>query len=122
MALALMAIAKKTNTANPWMAWIPILNVYLMLKIADKPGWWLLLLLIPIVNIIITIIVWMVMAEKVNKPSWMGVLIIVPFVNFFIPGILAWADSSSMSSNNTASQQPQQSQAEQGNDNLNQQM
>jgi hypothetical protein len=36
-ALALQTIATKTNTENPWFAWIPILNIILMLNIARKP-------------------------------------------------------------------------------------
>ena len=31
-----------------WAAIIPIYNLYIMLKIAGKSGWWLLALLIPI--------------------------------------------------------------------------
>lgn len=41
-----------------WAAIIPILNVYIMLKVAGRPGWWLLLYLIPIVNLVVTIIVY----------------------------------------------------------------
>lgn len=93
-AYALMTLAKKTNTANGWMAWIPVLNAYLMIKIAGKPGWWLLLLLVPIVNIVIAVIVWMKIAEAVKKPNWLGVLILVPIVNFFIPGYLAFSNNS----------------------------
>lgn len=91
-ALALQTIAAKTNTANGWFAWIPILNVILMLAIAQKPIWWIILLIIPLVNIIISIIVWMDIAAARNKPSWLGVLMIVPFVNLVIPAILAWTD------------------------------
>jgi uncharacterized membrane protein YhaH (DUF805 family) len=40
-----------------WGALIPIFNVYLLLKIAGRPGWWLLLTLIPLVNLVIMIIV-----------------------------------------------------------------
>lgn len=91
-ALALSTIAKKTNTENPWLAWIPIANVVLMLNIAKKPIWWILLCLIPIVNIVIFIIVWMGIAEAVKKPNWWGILIIVPIVGLIVPGYLAWAD------------------------------
>lgn len=38
-----------------WACLIPIYNAYILLKIAGKPGWWLLLYLIPIVNIVIAI-------------------------------------------------------------------
>ena len=91
-ALALQTIAKKTNTENPWLAWIPIVNIILWLNVAKKPIWWIILCLIPFVNIIIFIIVWMAIAEARGKPSWWGILMIVPFVNFIVPGYLAWSD------------------------------
>jgi ABC-type Na+ efflux pump permease subunit len=92
VALALSTIAKKTKTENPWMAWIPIVNVILMLNIAKKPLWWIVLCLIPFVNIVIFIILWMAIAEARGKPNWWGILMIVPFVNLIVPGYLAWAD------------------------------
>ena len=30
-----------------WAAIVPIYNVYIMLKIAGKPGWWLVLFFVP---------------------------------------------------------------------------
>jgi|SRR5208283_3962594 len=90
--LALQTIAQKTNTENPWLAWIPIINIVLMLNIAKKPVWWILLLLIPVVNIVIAVIIWMAIAEARNKPNWWGILAIVPFVNLIVPGYLAWSD------------------------------
>jgi len=90
-AFSLQTIAAKTGTPNGWMGWIPILNVYLACLIAGKPGWWLLLFLIPIVNIIIGVLVWMGIAEARGKPAWVGVLSIVPVVNVFLPGYLAFS-------------------------------
>jgi ABC-type Na+ efflux pump permease subunit len=92
MALALSTIAKKTNTENPWLAWIPIINIILMLNIAKKPLWWIILCLVPFVNIVILVLVWMGIAEARNKPNWWGILIIVPIVGLIVPGYLAWAD------------------------------
>lgn len=91
-ALAVQTIAQKTNTENPWLAWIPIANIVLLLNIAKKPVWWILLLLIPIVNIVVGIIVWMAVAEARNKPNWWGILLIVPVVGLIVPGYLAWSD------------------------------
>ncbi|MEM7008631.1 MAG: DUF5684 domain-containing protein [Thermodesulfobacteriota bacterium] len=91
-AYTLMVIANKTNTENSWLAWIPIVNVYLMCKIAQKPGWWTILFFIPLVNIVIAIIVWMKIAELRGKASWLGILILIPFVGLIIPGYLAFAD------------------------------
>lgn len=92
MALALSTIAKKTNTENPWLAWIPIANIILMLNIAKKPIWWIILFIIPIVGLVIAIIVWMAIAEARGKPNWWGILLIVPLVGLIVPGYLAWAD------------------------------
>jgi len=92
MSLALQTIATKTNTANAWLAWIPIANLFLMLSIAKKPMWWFLLFLVPLVNVVIAIMVWMAMAEARGKPSWWGILTIVPVANLVVPGVLAWSD------------------------------
>lgn len=90
---ALYVIAKKTgHRENGWMAWIPLVNFILMLQIAEKPMWWLILLFVPIVNIVISIIVWMKIAEARNKPDWWGILMLIPLVNIVIPGIIAFKD------------------------------
>lgn len=92
IALALQAIAKRTNTENAWWAWVPILQIVLMLNIAKKPVWWIVLFFIPLVGIVFAIIVWMAVAEAVGKPSWWGILLIVPALGLIVPGYLAWAD------------------------------
>jgi hypothetical protein len=90
-ALALYTIAQKTNTENPWLAWIPIANIILILNIAKKPIWWIILFFIPLV-VVVAVLVWMGVAEARNKPGWWGILMIVPLVNLIVPGYLAWAD------------------------------
>ena len=91
-ALSLQTIAKKTNTENAWLAWIPIVNIILMLNIAKKPRWWIILMLVPLVNIVFGIIVWMAIAEARGKPSWWGIMLIVPVVGIIVPGYLAFSD------------------------------
>jgi hypothetical protein len=95
MAVCLMKMAKKTNTENAWFAWIPILNVILMLQIAKKPLWWILLMFIPLVNIVVSIMVWMEISKALGKPDWLGILMIVPVANLIIPGYLAFSNSGS---------------------------
>ena len=92
MALCLQIIARKTDTPNKWLAWIPIANIYLMCKVAGKPGWWTVLFFVPIANIVFAILVWMKIAEARNQPGWLGILTIIPIGNFVIPGILAFSD------------------------------
>lgn len=74
-----------TKAGQPgWAFIIPIFNLYIMLKIAGRPWWWLIALFIPIINIIATIIVW----NDISKSFRRGVgttigLIFLPFI--FIP-------------------------------------
>jgi hypothetical protein len=92
MALAVQTIAAKTNTENAWLAWIPVVNIILLLNIAKKPIWWFILFLVPLVNIVIAILVWMGVAEARHKPNWWGILLIVPVIGIIVPGYLAWSD------------------------------
>lgn len=92
IALCLYIIAKKTNTENPWLAWIPVANIVLACQIAGKPWWWVFLFLIPIANIVFGILVMWKICEVRNKPGWLALLMLVPVANLIIPGILAFVD------------------------------
>lgn len=91
LAICLQVLANKTGTKNGWMGWVPILNVYLFCKIGGKPGWWMVLFLIPFVNIFFAIIVFMAIAEARGKPYWWGILIVIPLVRAIVPGYLAFS-------------------------------
>ncbi|MBN1288006.1 MAG: hypothetical protein JXA49_00020 [Actinobacteria bacterium] len=84
MAWCLMVMAQKTNQEYPWFAWIPILNFILMIQIADKEIWWIILFLIPCVNFVAMIIIWMAIAENLGYESWWGILTIVPILNYYV--------------------------------------
>lgn len=92
MAIALMTIANKTDTPNGWMAFIPILNLYLMTQIARKEWWWLLLMLIPCVNIVVLAYLWMQIAEIRDKPSWWGIMTVIPCIGFIFQLLIAFQD------------------------------
>jgi hypothetical protein len=70
-----------------WAAIIPIYNIIVMLEIVGKPMWWLLLLLVPCVNIIFA--VWMVnlLSKSYGQSEGFTVgLILLPFVFYPILG------------------------------------
>ncbi|MBU1122686.1 MAG: DUF5684 domain-containing protein [Candidatus Omnitrophota bacterium] len=90
-ALTLQIIAKKTNTENSWLAWIPIASLYLVCEIADRPAWWMLLLFLPYVNIIIFIILWKDIAKARGKSGWLGLCVIIPIISFVVMGYLAFS-------------------------------
>ncbi len=86
----LYRMAQKLNLSDKaWWGWVPVMQVLLMLKMAGKAWWWIFLFLIPLVNIVIGIIVWIKIAQALNKPKWTGVLMIVPGIDLFVLGYLA---------------------------------
>ncbi|MBD3244993.1 MAG: hypothetical protein GF335_03305 [Candidatus Moranbacteria bacterium] len=111
-AICLMKIAKRLNVNNAWMAWIPVANVVLQLQVAKMSPWLALVfvgMFIPVVNfiagiamLVINVISWMKIAERLGKPNWWGVLTLVPIVNLIVPGYLAFSQSQSQSANKTS--------------------
>jgi Family of unknown function (DUF5684) len=70
-----------------WAAIIPIFNTYVLCKVAGRPGWWLILLFIPFVNLIIWIILCIDIAKNFGKGAGFGIgLLLLPFIFFPILG------------------------------------
>ena len=55
-AFALVGVFKKADEPI-WQAFVPIWNTLVLIKVAGKPLWWFLLLLIPIAGIVFGIII-----------------------------------------------------------------
>lgn len=89
-AISLQVIAKRTNTNNSWLAWIPFANLFLMCKIARVALWWFILLFIPLINIFIFVVLWMKISQQCGFSKYVGLVILVPIVNLFIFGFLAF--------------------------------
>lgn len=50
-----------------WAAIIPIYNLYVLTKVVGRPGWWVILYLIPIVNIVVLIILYNDLSRSFGK-------------------------------------------------------
>ena len=81
-----------TKAGEPgWAAIVPLYNFFVMLKIAGKPAWWIVLMFIPIANFIVLILVAMSIAKNFNKSGGFGIgLALLPIV--FYP-LLAFGDA-----------------------------
>lgn len=73
-----------TKAGQPgWASIIPFVNLYFLCKVAGRPGWWLILMLIPFVNFIILIIVDIDIAKNFGKGVGFGIgLILLPIIFF----------------------------------------
>lgn len=56
-----------------WAAIIPIYNIIVLLEIAGRPIWWIILFFIPIVSLVMVIIVGIDVAKAFGKGTGFGV-------------------------------------------------
>ena len=84
--IAWWKIFEKAGQAG-WQAIIPIYNFYILLKIVGKPGWWLILLLVPFVNLIFIIWTYNMLSKSFGKDEAFTVgLILLGFIFFPVLG------------------------------------
>jgi uncharacterized membrane protein YhaH (DUF805 family) len=77
--------------APGWAAIIPIYNYYVMVKMAGKEGWWVILLFIPLVNLVVVFIVMIEIAKNFGKSTGFGVGMVLLSVVFW--PILGFGDA-----------------------------
>lgn len=74
-----------------WAAIVPIYNIIVLLEIVGRPMWWFLLFLVPIVNFIIAIIVYIDLAKSFGKSTGFGIGLLLLGIIFF--PILGFGDA-----------------------------
>jgi len=94
-AMAWMTIAKKMKYKHPWLAWIPIAQLFLMPILAKKHWTWGFMFLVPIANIVFFIIWTWNIFEQRKYPGWYSLSLIIPKVGGILYlvaiGFVAWA-------------------------------
>ena len=96
LAVAIFIIASQwkvfTKAGRPgWACIIPVYNLYVMLGIAGKPGWWLILFFIPLVNFVALLLLMLGIAAKFGKGVGFGLGLL--FLGFIFFPILGFGDA-----------------------------
>jgi hypothetical protein len=67
-----------------WASLVPFYSTYVYLRIAGRPGWWMVLLLIPVVNVGIAVMASVSLAARFGRGTGFGIgLAVLGFV--FLP-------------------------------------
>lgn len=74
-----------------WACIVPIYNLVVLLQIVNKPVWWIILMLIPIVNFVILIIIYHRLSLSFGKGG--GFTLGLIFLNIIFWAILAFDNS-----------------------------
>src|SRR5690606_29147942 len=67
-----------------WEAAVPIYNGIVLMKIINRPVWWVILLFIPIVNLIMFPVVWVETLRSFGKKSTTDTILGVVTLGFYI--------------------------------------
>lgn len=94
LAFTLMVLARRLGAAHPWMAWIPLANMYLMTKMALMPWWWMLGFFVPFLNFLVAGYVWSEIGKRFGKPWWIGAFVFLPLIGMIVPGYLVFTTGS----------------------------
>lgn len=90
LVVSIWIVLEKAGEAG-WKILIPIYNSYILLIISGVPGWWLILLFIPVVGFVFWLLAMLALAQKFGRGALFGVgLCLLPM--FFFP-ILAFGSS-----------------------------
>jgi hypothetical protein len=96
-AWCLSRIAAKYNDPNPWVAWIPIFNLFLLARLARRPAWYAVATLIPIAGLFFAIVLLMGLAERCGRHPSYGFLLLIPLVNLIALAQLAFFEPAQVS-------------------------
>lgn len=66
-----------------WEAFVPIYNGVVLMKIINRPWWWIILLFLPIVNLIMLIVVWVETARSFGKNTHIDTFLAVVSLGFY---------------------------------------
>lgn len=81
-----------TKAGKPgWASIVPIYNIIVMLEIAGRPIWWIFLFLIPLVNFVFIIILYIDLAKSFGQGVGFAMGLVFLSIVFF--PILAFGDS-----------------------------
>jgi hypothetical protein len=90
-ALAWMTIGKRLKYKYPWLAWIPVANIAMILEMGGFSWLWVFLLIVPVLGwlalMVFGIIACWRIFEKRKYPGWLA---LIPLIGF-IPSLGAFA-------------------------------
>ena len=90
-----MLICRKTGNPPGVLVWVPVLQLFPMLRAAGMSGWWFLAYFVPLLNLVPPILWSLKIAKARGKSVWVGVLLLLPVTNLFAFLYLAFSDGAS---------------------------
>ena len=66
-----------------WQSFIPVYNILVLLKIVNRPWWWIFILILPVLNIIIIPVLWVEISRSFGKNKYTDTILSVCSLGFY---------------------------------------
>ena len=70
-----------------YLSFIPIYNAIILMKIINRPWWWVILLFIPIINLLIIPVIWVETIRSFGKNKFIDTFLVLISLGFYIYSI-----------------------------------
>ncbi len=67
-----------------WEAIVPIYNAVILMKIINRPWWWVILLFIPVINVIMLPVIWVETIRSFGKNTTKDTVLVIITLGFYI--------------------------------------
>ncbi len=67
-----------------WEAIVPVYNAVILMKIINRPWWWVILLFIPVINVIMLPVIWVETIRSFGKNSTTDTVLVIVTLGFYI--------------------------------------
>lgn len=67
-----------------WEAAVPVYNAIVLMKIIRRPGWWVILLFIPIINLLMFPVIWVETIRSFGRNSLLDTWLVILTLGFYI--------------------------------------
>ena len=85
-------ICEKCGVNPGILIWIPIANLIPLLQTAKMPVWMILLFLVPLVNLVVAIMMWVKICQARGKSGWLVIMMFIPIANLIFLPYLAFSE------------------------------
>ena len=69
---------------NSFLAFVPVYNAIILMKIIRRPWWWTILLFIPIINLLIIPVIWVETVKTFGKIKLIDTILVIFSLGFYI--------------------------------------
>ena len=68
---------------KPFYSFIPVYNVFVLLKIINRPWWWIFIIIMPVLNTIIIPVIWVELSRSFKKNSYTDTFLSICTFGFY---------------------------------------